>query len=166
VISLEQVHALEARVEKAVSYIATLRGENAELRRHAEEDKSFIDEASAELEAAESARGAAEARVAELERKVAETEAKAAELAARIDEYRRDQARIEEGIVHALEKLDSFEDLILGQVPPPSPRRESPPESSVPSEVATASTPSGQAESAAAPAGPENHGGDAELDIF
>jgi chromosome segregation ATPase len=120
VISLEQVRALESRVEKAVSYIAALRTENAELRRRVEEEQTFIDAAAAELEAAESGRAAADSRVAELERKLAEADARAAELADHIEEYKRDQLRIEEGIVHALEKLDSFEDLILGQtVSPP-----------------------------------------------
>jgi len=132
VVSLEQVRALESRVEKAVSYIAALRTENAELRRRVEDEQSFIDEAAAELETGESARAAAESRAAELERalaeaearfaeaetRFAEAEARASELAGRIEEYKRDQGRIEEGIVHALEKLDSFEDLILGQAAP------------------------------------------------
>ena len=42
-------------------------------------------------------------------------EIKAGARKARAEEYRKDQAKIEEGIVHALEKLDSFEDLVLGQ---------------------------------------------------
>lgn len=168
-ISLEQVHALEARVEKAVSYIASLRSENAQLRDRLEEDKSFIDEAAVELEAAESARDAAQTRVAELESRLAEAEAKTAELAGRIDEYRRDQSRIEEGIVHALEKLDSFEDLVLGQTPV----RSEPPD-----REAVASQPASKADAPAAPVGPapqeesqaaeggEKTEDEAQLDIF
>jgi DNA repair exonuclease SbcCD ATPase subunit len=146
-ISLEQVRALEERVEKAVAYIAALREENAELHRQVGETQSFIDEAAEELGAAEAARDAAETRAAEqaelvlgLEEKAREYERNSAELAARIgaaegraraaearvadlaartEEFRRDQSRIEEGIVHALQKLDSFEDVILGGTEPP-----------------------------------------------
>jgi len=88
-LSVEQVHALEERVEKAVSYIGSLRTENAELRKE-------LERTAAEL-------GAAKARNAELE---------AAALA-----FRNDQARIETGIVHALEKLDMFEDLVMQTKP-------------------------------------------------
>jgi chromosome segregation ATPase len=84
-ISVEQVHALEERVEKAVAYISELKQENAGLRR--------------ELEGARLAAEKSAARAAELE--------SAAEA------FRRDQASIEEGIVHALRKLDAFEDLVL-----------------------------------------------------
>ncbi len=134
-VSLEQVRALEARVEKVVSYIETLRVENAELGRRVAEADAFIDSAATELEAAEQARdaaaakaAAAEARIEELQALVARSseraasaEAKTAALASSAEEYRMDQARIEEGIIHALEKLDSFEDLILSQaLPEPS----------------------------------------------
>ncbi len=84
-ISVEQVRALEERVEKAVAYISALKAENAALRR--------------ELEQAKAESGEAQARIAELE--------SAAEA------FRRDQVSIEEGIVHALRKLDAFEDLVL-----------------------------------------------------
>jgi chromosome segregation ATPase len=135
-ISLEQVRALEGRVERAVSYIASLREEGAELRRRLAEAQSFIDEAANELAAAEQkfldaekravaaealrqAEGGRmreyESRLSDMAERVAAAESKAAELGARAEEYRRDQAKIEEGIVHALEKLDSFEDLVLGQ---------------------------------------------------
>lgn len=183
-LSLEQVRALEDRVEKAVAYIATIREENAELRRRlgeAEarngENQSFIDEAAEELAAAEEKANAAEAAAvearaasatAEAARQAAESraeaaasrsgqleahfreletkaldlanraeaaEAKAAEFASRVEEYRRDQSRIEEGIVHALEKLDTFEDLILSQAGTPSSEQpatqEQPPEASI-----------------------------------
>lgn len=139
-LSLEQVRALEDRVEKAVSYIAALRAENSELERRLSEDKSLIDSALAEAEAkaatfqsrlaeaeakaseAIAARDAAlsrvrefEARIADMAERVAAAEARAAELGARAEEYRKEQARIEEGIIHALEKLDSFEDLVLSR---------------------------------------------------
>lgn len=79
-ISLEQVQALEARVEKAVGLIQALRAENASLR-------SGLD--------------GAELRVLELEE--------------RISAFQKDQARIEEGIVQALRKLDVFEDGVHAQ---------------------------------------------------
>jgi len=84
-ISVEQVHALEERVEKAVAYISELKQENAGLRRELE---------TVRLEAEKSA-------------------ARAAELESAAEAFRRDQASIEEGIVHALRKLDAFEDLVL-----------------------------------------------------
>jgi len=136
VVSLEQVRALEDRVEKAVAFIASLREEGAELRRRLAEAQSFIDEAGKELADAELKVQAAEARaseaatrkdsdaakvrelearVADMAQRVAAAETRAAELAARAEEYRKDQAKIEEGIVHALAKLDSFEDLVLSQ---------------------------------------------------
>lgn len=84
-ISVEQVRALEERVEQAVAYISELRQENAGLKRELE---------GARLEAEKSA-------------------ARAAELEAAAESFRRDQASIEEGIMHALRKLDAFEDLVL-----------------------------------------------------
>jgi chromosome segregation ATPase len=146
-VSLEQVRALEDRVEKAVAYIAALRSENAELERRLSEGKAVADDisaaaerkvadaelrakaAEARLAAAESEAGEAaaardaalgrvrefEARVTDMAERVAAAETRAAEIGARADEYRKDQARIEEGIIHALEKLDSFEDLVLSR---------------------------------------------------
>lgn len=84
-ISVEQIRALEGRVEKALAYIASLKTENADLKR--------------KLELAEG----------ELRRSAQ----RAAELEAAAEAFRRDQARIEEGIIHALEKLDAFEDLVI-----------------------------------------------------
>ncbi|MBL8967167.1 MAG: cell division protein ZapB [Spirochaetaceae bacterium] len=95
-ISVEQVRALEERVEKAIAYIAALRAENGELRRG--------------LEKAEGDLGRAESRAAELE--------------AAAETFRHDQARIEEGIVHALEKLDAFEDLVVRAAEPQLQARE------------------------------------------
>ena len=149
-ISLEQVRALEDRVEKAVAYISSLREEGAELGRRLAEAQSFIDDAANELSAAEAKLSASEtkadeavaklsaaearaeaaeaqrqsdlkrvreveAALADMSERVAAAETKAAELSSRAEEYRKDQAKIEEGIVHALAKLDSFEDLVLGQ---------------------------------------------------
>jgi chromosome segregation ATPase len=76
-LTLEQVRALEARVEKAVSLIASLRTENASLR------TGLAD---------------AEKRVAELE--------------GLVQDFQKDQERIEEGILEALRKLDAFEDAV------------------------------------------------------
>jgi chromosome segregation ATPase len=84
-ISVEQVRALEDRVEKAVAFIATLKHENVALR-------GELDSARQEL---------------------AKALSRAAELEAAAETFRRDQASIEEGITHALRKLDAFEDLVL-----------------------------------------------------
>ena len=135
-ISLEQVRALEDRVERTVAYITSLRGENAELGRRLAETQAFIDEAADELAVAEERVQAAEkradasealrqaeasrirefeSRLADMAERVAAAETRAAELNSRAEDFRKDQAKIEEGIVHALEKLDSFEDFVLGQ---------------------------------------------------
>lgn len=76
-LTLDQVRALEARVEKAVSLISALRTENSSLR---------------------TGLAAAERRVAELE--------------GLVQDFQKDQERIEEGIVEALRKLDAFEDAV------------------------------------------------------
>ena len=145
-LSLEQVRVLEDRVEKAVAYIAGLREERDALERRLSEAQASIDSAAVELAAAEQKVAAAEEKSAAAERRaeesgastkalVSELEAKlaamservsaaetrAAELASRAEEYRKDQAQIEEGIVHALEKLDSFEDLVLSTAVQPQP---------------------------------------------
>jgi chromosome segregation ATPase len=150
-ISLEQVRALEDRVERAVAYIASLREEGVELRRRLDEAQSFIDAAANELAAAEGKTAAAEkraetaeelrqaeaaamagrirefeSRLSDMAERVAAAETRAAELGARAEEYRKDQAKIEEGIVHALQKLDSFEDLVLGQAAAPTVSAEEP----------------------------------------
>jgi hypothetical protein len=91
-ISVEQIRALEERIEKALAYIANLKTENASLK--------------SKTAAAEAARLGAEKRAEAAEFKVLELEEAA-------ETFGRDQQRIEEGIVHALEKLDAFEDLVL-----------------------------------------------------
>ncbi|HPM72962.1 MAG TPA: cell division protein ZapB [Spirochaetales bacterium] len=91
-ISLEQVRALESRVEKAVALIAALRAENASMR---------------------SGLSAAESRVAELE--------------GLVSEFQKDQSRIEQGIIEALRKLDSFEDAVHEAVAQPAGRSVEPP---------------------------------------
>ena len=109
-ISLEQVRALEARVEKAVAFIASLRAENATL-------KDGLLEAELRTEAAE---------------------AKTAELEGLIKEFQKDQERIEEGIVQALRKLDSFEDVVQAASKPyaaPAATLESEPVAAVEPEV-------------------------------
>lgn len=102
-IGVEQIRALEDRIEKALAFIANLRSENASLL--------------AKAEASEEARGRADDRAAAAESRVRELEEA-------IASFRRDQSRIEEGILHALEKLDAFEDLVLRgpapqEAPPP-----------------------------------------------
>jgi chromosome segregation ATPase len=158
-LSLEQVRALEERVERAVAYIGSLREENAELKRRLAEAEAFSDEASTELGEAESARDAALARILELETAFAEAETRAAGAVStlraaeeRAEEFRRDQARIEEGIVHALQKLDAFEDLILS--PPAGPAAEAAPERQR------------RKPPAASAAAPESGPAENELDIF
>jgi chromosome segregation ATPase len=190
-ISLEQVRALEDRVEKAVAYIAGLRGEVAELGRRLAEAQSFIDDAADELAAAEEKTLAAEARaeaaeaqrlaesgrirefesrLADMAERVAAAETRAAELNARAEEYRKDQAKIEEGIVHALAKLDSFEDLVLSQAAvaekePEAPVEEPPAEAArLGSGIAVKSGPDGGA--AAKASVPEPETAENELDIF
>jgi len=152
-VSLEQIHALEARVEKAVLLIEKLRKENAELEQRlveASRSEESLREAYSKLESnsagslesaklsesrllelqaalaeAEEKHIAAELRASEIESKVAaETaacreraliaEQKASELETKAEQLRHEQSRIEEGLTHALEKLDAFEDLVMG----------------------------------------------------
>jgi len=118
-ITVEQIRALEDRIEKALAFIAGLKAEIAELR-------SGLDRSVAERLEAEKRADEAALRVLELE------EAAAA--------FRKDQQRIEEGIVHALGKLDAFEDLVLHRevtaesTPEPAPQ-------SAPAPAARAATP-------------------------
>ncbi|HTX72680.1 MAG TPA: hypothetical protein VMC79_07615 [Rectinemataceae bacterium] len=165
-ISLEQVHSLEERVERAVGLIAALRAENAALRGRVDEVTAVIDGAAAELEAAEAARGSAEARVVELERRVGEAESKAAELAARIEDYRRDQTKIEEGILKALDKLDSFEDLLVEGVPPTEGASSSKAEESAPHAPPARASAKPRPESGPGEAAVDRPASDSELDIF
>jgi chromosome segregation ATPase len=186
VVSLEQVRALEDRVEKAVAYIGSLREEGAELRRRLAEAQSFIDEAGEELAAAEEKVLAAEkradsaqsmrdadaekireleSRLGDMAQRVAAAETRAAELSARAEEYRKDQAKIEEGIVHALEKLDSFEDLVLAQASPPAaeePTAEAAEEPAAKAGIAVKAAPDLEAESGSEGASTLEN----ELDIF
>lgn len=86
-VTLDQVRALEARIDKALAAIDRLTSENSVLRAT-----------------------------------VARETARAADLEKTIEEYRRDQARIEQGILHALERLNAFEDAILDPGPAAVPR--------------------------------------------
>jgi chromosome segregation ATPase len=204
-ISLEQVRALEGRVEKAVAYIASLREECAELGRRLAEAQGFIDEAANEVGAAEEKAAAAEektaaaeekaaaaekradaaeslrlaeanrirefeSRLADMAERVAAAETRAAELNARAEEYRKDQVKIEEGIIHALEKLDSFEDLVLSQASLAVEKAEEPaPEpASLGSGIAVKSLPESEEEAKDSPAdgGIEVEPVENELDIF
>lgn len=165
-VSLEQIRALEARVEKAVTLIEKLRKENAALEqnlmeasrseeqtkaayselerkagasvRQASESAAKIEELEARVKESEQKAKDAELRAAEsedkaaaLERKAqaAESEAavyreralaaehRAGELEARAEDLKKEQSRIEEGLVHALDKLDAFEDMVMGITP-------------------------------------------------
>ena len=91
-LGVEQIRTLEDRIEKALAFIRALRDENAALQTKAE--------------ASDTARGRAEERAAVAESRVRELEDA-------IAAFKNDQAKIEEGILHALEKLDAFEDLVL-----------------------------------------------------
>lgn len=162
-VSLEQIRALEARVEKAVGLIEKLRKENANLEqslieasrsqesisaayselehragtsiRIAQESgvvigslnakiadfQSIIDDAELRaLSAEEKIEGFkkkaldAEAEVAQYRNKALAAEQKAHELETRAEELRLEQSRIEEGLTHALQKLDAFEDMVMG----------------------------------------------------
>jgi chromosome segregation ATPase len=91
-LTIEQVRALETRIEKAVNLVASLREENAQLKK--------------ETISVHSALSAAELRVVELESVIAG--------------FQKDQARIEQGIIDALRKLDAFEDTVHTVVAAPS----------------------------------------------
>lgn len=189
-ISLEQIRALEGRVEKAVVLIRELRGDNESLARRLAEAQSrqgsaesrcveleakieTLSRREAEIQSAlqtaearasifEARAAVAEAKIPELgsllsesekravalEEKSARAEARAFELENRAEELRREQMRIEEGIVHALEKLDAFEDLVLGSRS--SPATEASPTMALPttalSALPEASEPDGQEE--------------------
>ncbi len=155
-VSLEQIRALEARVEKAVVLIDKLRRENAELEqrlieasrseeqvkaayselerkstaslRTASDSEALIQDLNARLAAAEERVKTAEGRVKTAEERVKDAEAenasyrdrtlaaerKSADLESKAEELQREQSRIEEGLTHALQKLDAFEDLVMG----------------------------------------------------
>ncbi|TXT45655.1 MAG: hypothetical protein FD137_1369 [Spirochaetes bacterium] len=139
-VKLEQIRALEARVEKAVVLIDKLRKENAELEQRLLEAAGSQESLAAEnvelrrkidtlpavdlsgklaqaeaMYEAESIKSASLAeRCAELEGRLAAAEAKASELEASAEEFRTEQLRIEEGLSHALSKLDAFEDMVMG----------------------------------------------------
>jgi chromosome segregation ATPase len=162
-VTLEQIRALEARVEKAVVLIDKLRKENAELEqrlvdasrsdeqiksayselerktsasiRSTSESAAKIEDLASKLVEAESRVKDAELRAAEAEERAAALDRKAqaaeaenatyrdralaaehrsADLESKAEELRHEQSRIEEGLTHALEKLDAFEDLVMG----------------------------------------------------
>ena len=105
-ISVEQIRALEERIEKAIAYIGSLRDENADLSSKLAESAEALGRAEARAVQAEAGLSLAVARASQAEVRARDLEEAAAD-------FRRDQLRIEEGIVHALEKLDAFEDLVL-----------------------------------------------------
>jgi len=134
-VSLEQIRALESRVEKAVTLIDKLRRENAELEQRLVEASRSADEAKAaysELESRSAASlrmtsetettidelraklQAAEAENASSRERTIAAEQKSFDLESKAEELKREQSRIEEGLTHALQKLDAFEDLVMG----------------------------------------------------
>ncbi len=134
-ITLEQVRALDARVQKALGAIERLTAENSALRESVQREQK---------------------RAADLERT--------------IEDFRREQSRIEEGILHALERLNAFEDAILDSAPASGERAAAPRNPSARPAAkpeAPASPPAGQ--SASVPedgAAPEPRTAGAELEIF
>lgn len=146
-ITLDQVRALETRVEKALGAMDRLTAENAALRETVAREK---------------------ARASELERT--------------IEEFRRDQNRIEQGILHALERLNAFEDAVLESAAAPAAKaaagpafRAAPedarpaPQPKAPPSVAPESAESAASESASAAkdgAAPAPKAPEAELEIF
>ncbi|MGB9686307.1 MAG: hypothetical protein ACPLYX_07395 [Rectinema subterraneum] len=161
-LNLEQIRALESRVEKAVVLITKLRQENADLEarladvlrsaellknqkeelerqlaaqtRAANESSSRLEGLIARAKEAEEKAANAELKAAEAEERAAAMERKAqaaddeishyreraltaerrvAELESKAEELRTEQERIEQGLMHALSKLDSFEDMVL-----------------------------------------------------
>lgn len=161
-LNLEQIRALEARVEKAVVLITKLRQENAdqerrladaskteellrsqkaELERQLAAQARIATESSARLESLMARVKEAEERAAQAELKAADAEERAAamerkaqaaedeiahyrdraltaeqrvaDLESKAEELKAEQERIEQGLVQALSKLDSFEDMVL-----------------------------------------------------
>lgn len=161
-LNLEQIRALEARVEKAVVLITKLRQENAdqerrladvskteellrnqkaELERQLAAQTRIATESGARLEALMTRVKEAEERAAQAELKAADAEERAAamerkaqaaedevahyrdraltaerrvaDLESKAEELKAEQERIEQGLVQALSKLDSFEDMVL-----------------------------------------------------
>ncbi|HNV19459.1 MAG TPA: hypothetical protein PKJ52_07410, partial [Rectinema sp.] len=161
-LNLEQVRALEARVEKAVVLITKLRQENADLEsqladitraeellrnQNAELERQnaaqirLVTEISEKLESLSTHVKEAEEKLAQAELKAAEAEERAAtmerkaqgaeeeiaryrdralsaerriaEMEAKAEELKSEQDKIEQGLIQALSKLDSFEDMVL-----------------------------------------------------
>lgn len=161
-LNLEQIRALEARVEKAVVLITKLRQENADLERRladagktedlfksqnaelerqctaqaraVSENSTRLESLAARAKEAEESAAQAALKAAESEERAAAMERKAqaaddeiahyreraltaerrvAELESKAEELKAEQERIEQGLVQALSKLDSFEDMVL-----------------------------------------------------
>lgn len=140
-VTLDQVRALEARIDKALAAIDRLTSENSALRET-----------------------------------VARETARAADLEKTIEEHRRDQARIEQGILHALERLNAFEDAILDPGPAAVPRSPAEKPAHAAAQSATPATSKASAPQASARPEPSSSGKEAadpapgseeaELEIF
>ncbi len=157
-VSLEQIRALEARVEKAVSLIEKLRRENADLERALIESSRREEALGAKASELEVQRDAAVTEALACSRRAEEAEARAAELLSDAENLKKEQGRIEEGLSSALAKLDAFEDLVMGiSAAPPVSEPEPLPES----------TDSAPIQEEAAPSPGASFPGTAdELDIF
>ena len=190
-VSLEQIRALEARVEKAVMLIDKLRRENAELEQRLVEASRSADEAKAAYAELESRSAASlkmtsdtEAMIEGLNAKLQSAEAESAscraraiaaeqksfDLESKAEEFKREQSRIEEGLTHALQKLDAFEDLVMGiSVGEAHAEGDEKVEAVAMSPATSASQPSpfpGESSSDELPNGDQLPGTDNELDIF
>ncbi|HCO49760.1 MAG TPA: hypothetical protein DIT55_10205 [Spirochaetaceae bacterium] len=190
-VSLEQIRAFEARVEKAVTLIDKLRRENAELEQRLVEASRSVDEAKAAYSELESRSAASlrmttetEATIEELRAKLQAAEAESAssreravaaeqksfDLESKAEELKREQSRIEEGLTHALQKLDAFEDLVMGiSVGEAQTEGDKKVEAVAMSPATSASQPSpfpGESSSEESPDGDQLPGTEHELDIF
>jgi FtsZ-binding cell division protein ZapB len=92
-VTIEQVELLESKVSKAIDYVKRLSAENARLR----EDASRFE---AEKSALHGSLKGCQTRIAELE--------------VLLQGFKKDQERIEQGIISALERLNHFEDAVGG----------------------------------------------------
>ncbi|HEY9053386.1 MAG TPA: cell division protein ZapB [Rectinemataceae bacterium] len=140
-VSLEQIRALEARVEKAVGLIEKLRRENADLERDLIEASRREEALGAKVAELEAQRDAAISESLACARKAEEAESRAAELLADAENLRKEQGRIEEGLSSALAKLDAFEDLVMGIAAEPAPVHAEPEPAQAEQASAQATTP-------------------------
>ena len=147
-ISVDQIHHLEKRVERVLGMLAKSREENTSVAAQLQAAKANAEETTRRLEASESARLAAEQRLLDLEGK--------------LSQLRTDQEEIEATINRTLHQLDEADS-------PPAPV----PAESAPAEGVAAPAPEKSDETDAAATGEDTTGEEAapsregaELDIF